>query len=247
MRQEIAGSDGLMQHIGRKVASMRSLWHGGAGRQTAFQSSTYWQERYRQGSNSGPGSYGRLALFKAEIINRFVRDNNIADIIEFGSGDGAQLTLADYPRYVGVDVSPSAVALCRRMFAGDPGKTFLEAGSGESDAARAELAMSLDVIYHLVEDEVYETYMRRLERSATRFVCVYSSNIELPGHVPHIRHRCFTDWFARNAPQWALSDYVRNRYSYDVANPAETSWADFYFFERRPAAVTTPVHVLSPV
>ena len=100
--------------------------------------------------------------------------------------------------------------------------------------------MSLDVIYHLVEDDVYETYMRRLERSATRFVCVYSSNIELPGHVPHIRHRCFTDWFARNAPQWALSDYVRNRYSYDVANPAETSWADFYFFERRPAAVTIP-------
>jgi hypothetical protein len=240
MRQEIAGSDGLMQHIGRKVASMRSLWHGGAGRQTAFQSSAYWQERYRQGSNSGPGSYGRLALFKAEIINRFVRDHNIADIIEFGSGDGAQLTLADYPRYLGVDVSPSAVAQCRRMFAGDSGKTFLEASSGESDAARAEMAMSLDVIYHLVEDDVYETYMRRLERSATRFVCVYSSNIELPGHVPHIRHRCFTDWFARNAPQWALSDYVRNRYSYDVANPAETSWADFYFFERRPAAVTIP-------
>ena len=107
MRQEIAGSDGLMQHIGRKVASVRSLWHGGAGRQTAFQSSAYWQERYRQGSNSGPGSYGRLALFKAEIVNRFVRDHNIADIIEFGSGDGAQLTLADYPRYVGVDVSPA--------------------------------------------------------------------------------------------------------------------------------------------
>jgi hypothetical protein len=241
MRQEIAGSEKLMQHIGRKVASMRSLWHSRADRHSAFQSSAYWQERYRQGSNSGSGSYGRLALFKAEIINRFVKDHGIADIIEFGCGDGAQLTLAEYPRYVGVDVSASAVTLCRKMFSGDPGKTFLEAGSEESNAARAEMAMSLDVIYHLVEDDIYETYMRRLERSATRFVCVYSSNVELPGHVPHIRHRRFTDWFARNAPQWALSDHVRNRYSYDVANPTETSWADFYFFERRPAAVTIPL------
>jgi len=240
MRQQTAGSDGLMQHIGRKAASMRSLWRGRAERDAAFQSSAYWQERYRQGSNSGPGSYGRLALFKAEIINRFVKDRDIADVIEFGSGDGAQLALADYPCYVGIDVSASAVALCRRKFADDPGKIFLEAGSAQSDDARADLAMSLDVIYHLVENDIYESYMRRLERSAKRFICIYSSNVELPGHVPHIRHRCFTDWFAKNAQQWVLSDYVRNRYPYDVADPTETSWADFYVFERQPVAVTIP-------
>src|SRR5215210_4430947 len=41
-----------------------------------------------------------------------------------------------------------------------PAKTFklMEEYAGES----AELALSLEVIYHLVEDEVFESYMRRL-------------------------------------------------------------------------------------
>ncbi len=38
----------------------------------SFDSSAYWEERYIQGRNSGNGSYGRLAEFKAKIINDFV-------------------------------------------------------------------------------------------------------------------------------------------------------------------------------
>ena len=38
---------------------------------------------------------------------------------------------------------------------------------------RAELALSLDVIYHLVEDTVYESYMGQLFDSATKYVIVY--------------------------------------------------------------------------
>ena len=237
--QQFAQSDTLMRNIARKVAAipvagpaLRSLWHS-AKPQSGFHSSAYWQDRYKHGNNSGVGSYGRLAHHKAQVLNRFVADHDIKSVAEFGCGDGAQLKLSSYPRYTGVDVSASAVALCRRIFADDPSKTFLETASSEVETIQADLAMSLDVIYHLVENEVYETYMRRLTRTATRFICVYSSNVELPGHVPHIRHRCFTDWFIRNAPQWALSDYVRNGFPYDVDNPDETSWADFYFFERR--------------
>ena len=237
---QFAGSDTLIHNIGRKVAAiplagpvLRSLWHS-AKPQPEFHSSAYWQDRYKHGNNSGAGSYGRLALHKAQVLNAFVAEHDIVSVAEFGCGDGAQLKLASYPRYTGVDVSASAVALCRRTFADDPSKTFVETASRDVDTIKTDLAMSLDVIYHLVEDEVYETYMRRLTRTATRFICVYSSNVNLPGHVPHIRHRCFTDWFIRNAPQWALSDHVRNAFPYDVNNSDETSWADVYFFERRP-------------
>src|SRR5580704_4792872 len=35
-------------------------------------SSSYWERRYRQGGTSGSGSVGRLAEFKADILNGFV-------------------------------------------------------------------------------------------------------------------------------------------------------------------------------
>ena len=50
--------------------------------------------------------------------------------------------------------------------------------------------MSLDLIYHLVKDQSYLSYMAQLTATAERFICVYSSgDDERPGQVSHIRHR----------------------------------------------------------
>ena len=54
----------------------------------SFQNSEeYWIQRYNSGGNSGAGSYSKLAEFKAEIINDYIKDNNITTIIEYGCGD----------------------------------------------------------------------------------------------------------------------------------------------------------------
>jgi len=34
-----------------------------------FDSNKYWEERYAKGGNSGKGSYGKSAIFKADVIN----------------------------------------------------------------------------------------------------------------------------------------------------------------------------------
>jgi hypothetical protein len=60
-------------------------------------SADYWERRYAEGGDSGHGSYGRFAEFKAEVLNRFVAEQRIESIVEFGCGDGNQLTLASYP------------------------------------------------------------------------------------------------------------------------------------------------------
>jgi SAM-dependent methyltransferase len=92
--------------------------------------------------------------------------------MEFGCGDGNQLALMRYPSYVGVDVSPSAVKLCRAQFAEDPSKKFyiLDQELQAEEAPKADLTLSLDVIYHLVEDEVFERHMEALFASSRRFV-----------------------------------------------------------------------------
>jgi SAM-dependent methyltransferase len=195
-------------------------------------SSAYWEHRYVQGGTSGSGSYGRLAQFKAETLNEFVDRNGIRSVIEFGCGDGAQLMLANYPSYVGVDVSPTSIRICRDRFASDATKRFVLAEGAPADLGRFDLALSLDVIYHLVEGRVFDAYMRSLFANADRFVIVYSSNTAHPAESPHVRHREFTGWVERNEPSWQQVTRLWNKYPYDPALPDETSFADFYFFQR---------------
>jgi SAM-dependent methyltransferase len=207
------------------------LWR--AARWTPFTGSAdYWVNRYATGGNSGAGSYGELAAFKAEVVNRFVRERGIASVVEFGCGDGHQLLLSDYPRYLGFDISPEALVQCRSLFTKDTSKQFrhLDEYVGE----RADLSLSLDVIYHLTEDRVYSDYMQRLFDSATRAVIIYSSNgdPERPTDAAHVRHRRFTEWVAQNRPGWFLSSHLPNRYPYGGSS-ALGSFAEFYIFEPR--------------
>ena len=41
---------------------------------------------------------------------------------------------------------------------------------------KADLSLSLDVIYHLVEDDVFEYYMRTLFEASNGYVIIYASD-----------------------------------------------------------------------
>jgi SAM-dependent methyltransferase len=174
-----------------------------------------------------------LAEFKAEILNEFVRTRGIHTVIEFGCGDGAQLQLAEYPEYVGVDVAAGSILRCSTLFARDSTKRFYRADVLPKDLGTFDLALSLDVIYHLIEDSVFNVYMRKLFSAARRHVIIYSSNFDALSEGPHVQHRKFTTWIAENARDWQPEGFVANRFPLDPQNPDETSHADFYFFGRR--------------
>jgi hypothetical protein len=191
-------------------------------------SEEYWIRRYRARGNSGAGSYHELAEFKAEVINDFVKNNSIHTVIEFGSGDGNQLRLAEYPSYIGFDVSPDAIALCQNIFRDDKTKRFklMRDYKGET----AQLALSLDVIFHLIEDDVYSLYMERLFASSERFVIIYSTNYEAPQNH-HERHRHFSKWIEDNDPSWKLVRQIPNKYPYKSDNE-KGSFCDFFIYEK---------------
>jgi SAM-dependent methyltransferase len=205
-------------------------------RNLSFQGSgAFWESVYREGGTSGPGSYGRLARFKAEILNDFVQAKRIQSVIEFGCGDGAQLQLAKFPRYVGVDVATGSIQRCSTLFAQDPTKQFFLVDELPKAIGKFDLGLSLDVIYHLVENNVFGVYMRRLFDLSERYVIVYSSNLDAFTQAPHVRHRKFTSWIEKNAREWRQDGFVPNRFPFDPkrADPKETSHADFYFFTRK--------------
>ena len=195
-------------------------------------SSEYWEKRYVKGGNSGVGSYGRLANFKAGFLNDFVEQHRIESVIEYGCGDGSQLKLARYQSYTGIDVSPKAVEICRAVFATDRSKRFFPTDSLKTPLL-ADLALSLDVVYHLVEDSAYENYMHGLFDSAQSFVIIYSSNLNDATPTRHVRHRHFTSWVEQYKSQSYVTAHVANVYPYDPASPGDTSLADFYVFARR--------------
>lgn len=195
-----------------------------------FSSRDYWVRRYKTGGNSGPGSYGPLAEFKAETLNKFVLEKRITSVIEFGCGDGNQLALARYPAYKGYDISHDVIIQCNERFAGDASKQFFELS--EFKQSKAELTISLDVIFHLTEDNVFDTYMRRLFDTASRFVAIYSSNQvdQIQPIAPHVRHRNFSRWIDENRPYWQLTKRIANPFPYD-GDSTTTSFSDFYFYE----------------
>lgn len=192
-------------------------------------SASYWEQHYSAGGNSGEGSYGELALFKAGVLNAFVAEHDITSVLELGCGDGHQLSLATYPSYVGLDVAATAVDLCTSRFAHDTTKSFFWYDPKRfvnNGAVTAELAMSLDVLYHLIEDEVFDRYLRQLFEAATRFVVIYSSDLDEGDSHAHVRHRQFASWVAANQPDWKLIKKVDNAVEH------RPTAADFFFFAR---------------
>lgn len=192
-------------------------------------SAAYWEGRYKSGRDSGAGSYNRLAQFKAHFINKFVDEKSIESVVEFGCGDGNQLSLANYPSYVGYDVSDTVLHKCRSIFSSDKRKAFKI--YSDYNGEHFDLGLSLDVIYHLVEDDVFEKYMSDLFRASTRFVIIYSSN-KNEDQKQHVRHRKFTDWIESKQSEWLLVEHVPNIYPYDENDPSNTSFADFYVFAK---------------
>ncbi len=194
-------------------------------------SESYWENRYENGGNSGRGSYGELAEFKAEVLNGFISKHGVKSMIEFGCGDGNQLEFVQCDKYHGFDVSLGAVERCRQLFSADTNKRFDLVS--DYDGAQAKLVISLDVIYHLIEDFVFENYMKRIFSASAEYVVIYSSNTNDQAllQVPHVKHRKFTDWINKNIEGWHLVERVRNRYSHEV-DSGEGSIAEFFVYEK---------------
>lgn len=204
-------------------------------RLTFLGSKNYWEGNYASGRTSGSGSYGKLAEFKAEVLNSFVKKYKVNSVTEFGCGDGNQLSLAAYPEYIGLDVSNTAIRLCKERFQGDDTKKFFVYDPQillTRRSYRADLVLSLDVIFHLVENRIFELYMRHLFSASERFVVIYSGDTDVKSLMnAHIRHRSFSWWIKQNMPTWKLTRKIPNKYPYK-GDSRTGSRSEFFIYEK---------------
>lgn len=197
-------------------------------------SEKYWEDRYKSGRNSGSGSYNRLSEFKAKTINEFIAEKQIASAIEFGCGDGNNLSMIKYRKYIGLDVSTTAIRICMNKFKNDLTKSFYVYNSlsfcDNQKIFNAELSISLDVIYHLIEDDIFEKYMTDLFQASKKYVMIYSRDYA-EKHDIHQRSRKFSQWINENQKSFRMIKKIENPYRYDLKDPDNTSNADFFIYE----------------
>jgi hypothetical protein len=93
----------------------------------------------------------------------------------------------------------------------------------------AELALSPDVLYHLVEDHVISAYMRRLFAAALDRAIIYSSD-ENRLEAEHVRHRKVTPGLRSAGRTSHRIEVIPNSYPFDPADPENTSFTDFYIY-----------------
>lgn len=205
-----------------------------------FDVGNYWEQRYKSGRTSGAGSYNRLANYKSKVLTRFLENYNIASAVELGCGDGAQLGLIDYPQYLGLDISKTAIEICEKRFVGRSNVSFMHYIPEKFDVLKNsgfDLALSLDVIYHLSNDETYNKYLEHLFAISSKFVIIYSNSQEfytkgVNENAEYVRFRDFISDIRIRFPEWGLIKIEANYYPFNLSLAEETSIADFYIFKK---------------
>lgn len=190
-----------------------------------FSSKQYWENRYDNKGNSGNGSYGKLCEFKKNVINSLIETYNLKSCVEYGCGDGNQLKYFNFEQYIGLDISKSIINQCKKNYKEDTNKEFyLLSDFDKLDFNKYDCSLSLDVIYHLIEDDIYNNYVSDLFDRSNKLVIIYtfgkrSTNIKFPPHVKPRDINLTTNIFEN----WELIKFITNEYPSD-------SYSDFYIY-----------------
>ncbi|NOU06448.1 MAG: class I SAM-dependent methyltransferase [Hyphomicrobiaceae bacterium] len=201
-------------------------------------SDEYWKRRYRFGGHSGSGSRGDSARYKADTLNTFVTTHAIRSVVELGCGDGQNCALYDVPHYLGLDISSHALGLAKKRCSDKPGFQFALINDPSPLAVAAlahthqghlttDLSLSFDVMFHLIEDDIYRRYLQTLGLLSARYCLIYATDHD-EVEAAHVRHRHYSDDFVAMNSGWRLRDRLQN----PIYGPEWPQRPHFCVFER---------------
>jgi 2-polyprenyl-3-methyl-5-hydroxy-6-metoxy-1,4-benzoquinol methylase len=185
----------------------------------------YWENRYKSGGNSGSGSYNEDAKHKADVINDYINKYDIKTISDFGCGDGNQISLfLGFENYAGFDISEYIINANKIKFLNNSKMSFC---NSIEELPESDLCLSLDVIYHIVDLNIYNNYMSKLFSKSKKYVLIFSTNFnstpENKTSNNYCFHHKFTDWIESNRTDFIFIE--------EIDNYLKTS-AKFYLYQK---------------
>ena len=131
-----------------------------------------FEEVYRNGTwgdGSGTGSSEAVTRPYREFIEDFLRRHQVRTVVDVGCGDwqfSRHVAWGDV-RYLGLDISPTALSRARRFESGQI--TFREGDARRDPLPEADLLVAKDVLQHWSNDDILE-FLPRLP--AFRFALI---------------------------------------------------------------------------
>lgn len=144
----------------------------------------YWDSRYKNGGDSGYGSYGAQLIKKLQWLSGL----DIESISEIGCGDfnfGSHL-LESYPSvtYIGQDISKYIIQENREVFK----QTFTVL---INEVPAADLVLCVDVIFHVLNDKELEKLVKQLENRWVKYLAITAYEEGQLGTADHVRVQKF--------------------------------------------------------
>lgn len=162
--------------------------------------SQIWNNRYATGGNSGYGSYRKdLYEYKLNFIKKLIINQNIKSIFDYGCGDGNQLSEIvvgrDVESYIGIDISSYIIEENKKKY---KDKIYYKHEEYEFDKKDTfDLVLSLDVLYHIMEENLFNQTLDNLFKLSKKYVLIYAVDKNLL-YSSHIHFRKFTNKIPNN-------------------------------------------------
>lgn len=190
----------------------------------------YWDKRYLSNGTSGLGSYGVLAEFKADIINEYIKQKGIKSAVEFGCGDGSQLSKINYDSYIGLDVSRVCINKCKLIFRKYENKKFYVYKPGEMSQdikdVNNDMIVCLDVLYHITNEEDFIKTLDDIFMLNCPYIMIYTMLTEPKAPLSiHLKYRNVFEYLSKY-PNYTQLSIVNQKY------PNE-SYSDFLVVEKQ--------------
>ena len=83
----------------------------------------------------------------------------------------------------------------------------------------------MDVIFHLIENKVFKSYIEDIFKMSSMYVIIYSTNFSEKLDCFHQVNRQFTKYIDENVKKWKLIKYYKN------ALKDENTMSDFYIYK----------------
>lgn len=110
----------------------------------------YWNQLYKSGGTSGPGSIGKIRDWKWRIIRHYAGDPK--EILDVGCGDLSFWDGRDCASYLGIDIAPEVLARDRLR---RPSWTFIAVSAAVPLKVRRRVVFCFDLLFHVLNDNEY--------------------------------------------------------------------------------------------
>jgi len=163
-----------------------------------FDPRAYWEARYVAGGDSGPGSSKNEGRFKSNLVGSLIDFLQVESIIDFGCGDGQLMSEAlsghSGIHYTGIDFSPKALELSESKIGRLQGINSrfvnMDPSKGQPTPV-ADLAICLDVLFHIKERADASRLMMRVLNSFTKAAVLTMWTDDVLNEEPRLARHVF--------------------------------------------------------